>query len=118
MTTFRELRLRRKAVLKLAGETFGVAEESMRLQRKAQSKALAAKDAAGMPRGGALGFSTPEDIALIVALDAVIEARNVLNVAISNGMSPCRPRLFVSPPAVGCSTSSCSYAAVNAAEFC
>ncbi len=53
----------------------------MRLQRKAQSKALAAKDAAGMPRGGALGFSTPEDIGLIVALDAVIEARNVLNVA-------------------------------------
>ena len=72
---------RRKAVLKLAQRATQVYEQSVGLQRDAQQRALVAKGAANTLRSGSLGSSSPEDIALLVALDSVNQTRSILNVS-------------------------------------
>jgi hypothetical protein len=72
---------RRQSVLKLAQRAGQVYEQSVGLQRDAQQRALVAKGAANTLRAGALGSSSPEDVALLVALDTAIQTRSILNVS-------------------------------------
>ena len=80
MPSFWELNRRRKAVLAQSVEAHRVARQSAQLQRAVQQRAIDAKAEANFPRGST-GTHTPEEVRLIVALDAVNAARNALNVS-------------------------------------
>ncbi len=80
MASFWELNRRRKAVLAQSAEAHLVARQSAQLQRAVQQRAIDAKTEAKFPRGST-GIHTPEEVRLIVALDAVNAARNALNVS-------------------------------------
>ena len=58
-----------------------VYEDSANLQRTSQSRAYAAKLRIQLKRGEQLGSQTPDEIALLVAIDAQNQTRNSLNVA-------------------------------------
>ena len=68
-------------MLKSANEADKVCEQSLDLQHQARQQALKAQSAPGRSQVGSLGATSPEDIALLCALDKVIQTRNILNVS-------------------------------------
>ena len=96
MASFWELNRRRKAVLKLAARAEQVNDLSVAIQRQAQQKAQKAKGAAKLPRGSEPGSLSPEQAALIVALDELNQVRNALNVStneLQGVLKQVRPRV-------------------------
>jgi glutamate dehydrogenase/leucine dehydrogenase len=78
---FFDLIRRRKSVLKSANEADRVCEQSLELQHQARQQALEAESATGRSQVSSLSATSPEDIALLCALDKVIQTRNILNVS-------------------------------------
>jgi SNF2 family DNA or RNA helicase len=71
----------RKTVLQMLQAANTVYEDSANLQRATQNRAYTAKTKIQLKRGEQLGSQTPDEIALLVAIDAHNHARNSLNVA-------------------------------------
>ncbi len=81
MALFFDLVRRRKSVLNSAIEADRVCEQSLELQHQARQQALKAQSAPGRSQVSSLSATSPEDIALLCALDKVIQTRNILNVS-------------------------------------